>query len=89
MNKPNLFFLFFLSVVLGSTFAAGLIWLFGIEISSFERFSVFPEEWTMLELVWNVTAGVVLFGAIRAIYVALREHFYGSSIEEPPNPGSG
>ena len=78
MIKPNPFFLFFISVVLGGTFAAGLIWLFGIEISSFERFSVFPEKWTMLELVWNATAGVVLFGAIRAIHVALREHFHGS-----------
>jgi hypothetical protein len=89
MIKPNPFFLFFISVVLGGTFAAGLIWLFGIEISSFERFSVFPEKWTMLELVWNATAGVVLFGAIRAIHVALREHFRGSSSEEPPNPGAG
>ena len=89
MIKPNPFFLFCISVVLGSTFSAGLIWLFGIEISSFERFSVFPEKWTILEFVWNATAGVVLFGSIRGTYVALQEHFYCSSSEEPPNPGAG
>ena len=89
MNKPNSFFIFCISVVLGGTFATGLMWLFGIEISSFERFSVFPEKWTILEFVWNATAGVVLFGAIRAIYVSLWQHFYGSSSEGPPNPGAG
>jgi hypothetical protein len=87
--KPNPFFLFCISVVFGGAFAAGFIWLFGIEISSLERFSVFPEKWTILEFVWNATSGIVFFGAIRATYVALRGHFYGSSSEEPSNPGAG
>ncbi len=87
--KPNPVFLFCISVVFGGAFAAGLMWLFGIEISSLERFSVFPEKWTILEFVWNATSGIVFFGSIRAFYVALRGYFYVSSSEKLSNPRAG
>ena len=82
MIKPNPFFLFLISVVLGGTFALGLIWLFGIEISTIERFYVFPDQWTVIEIIWNATAVIILLGAIRAVYVALYGHFYESSSVE-------
>jgi hypothetical protein len=89
MTKPSYFFLFCISVVCGSIIAFSLMWLFGIEISTIDRFYVFPEQWTMLELVWNGTAGIIIFGAIRAVYVALHGHFYGYSSEKPPNSQVG
>jgi hypothetical protein len=89
MNNPSLFLLFFSSILIGSVCAMALIWLFGIEISELERFSQFPEKWTVLEFIWNATAGIILIGSIRAVYVALHGHYYGEPSNEPPNPDAG
>jgi len=89
MNNPSPFSLFCGSILIGSVFAVAIIWLFGIEISAFERFSQFPEKWTLLEFIWNATAGIILIGSIRAVYVALNGHYYGDASDEPPNPGAG
>jgi len=88
-SRPHVFFLFSAAGILGSGVSAGLIWLFGIEISAFERFSNFPDEWTLLELVWNATAALLVVGCIRAAYVALHAHYYGDPSDRPPNPGAG
>lgn len=88
-QKPHPYLLLVLSLPVGGSVAFGLIWLFGIEVSEISRFQVFPEGWSLLELVWNATAGILIVGCIRACYVALHAHFYGDRGDEPPNPGAG
>lgn len=75
--------------MIGSLLSAAIIWVFGIEISPLERFYVFPDQWTMLEFIWNATAGILIVGSIRASFVALHSHYYGDPSDEPPNPGAG
>ena len=86
MFKPNSAMLFFAAVLIGGLFAAALIWLFGIQISSYDRLSEFPEKWTVLEFIWNATAIMIIAGAIRGVYVALYAHYYGDPDDGPPNP---
>ncbi len=88
-SKPNSLVLLGAATLIGGTMAAIITWLFGIEISTMERFSRFPDGWTTLELILNATAGLLLVGSIRAVYVALRAHYYGDSSDQPPNPGAG
>ena len=89
MFKPNPMVLFCAAVIIGGLCAAGLIWLFGIEVSSYDRFSEFPEKWTVLEFIWNATAIVIVIGAVRGVYIALNSHYYGDPSDDPPNPGAG
>ncbi len=88
-SKPRPVFLLALALPLGAAVAFSIIWLFGIEISEVSRFKVFPDGWSLLELFWNATAGVLIVGSIRACYVALHSHYYGDKTDEPPNPGAG
>jgi len=75
-NPPNIV-LYCIAILSGCVITAIFVWLFGIEVSEFEKLKNFPDGWTTLELVWNATAALILVGSIRAVYVALRAHYYG------------
>ncbi len=87
--KPNVYILYAISLLLGAGIAAAIVWLFGIEISSLDRLTNFPDGWSVIELIWNATAGLLLVGSVRGVYIALRAHYYGDVTDDPPSPGAG
>lgn len=94
MFQPNLFqpkrsLLFCAAIVVGGLLAIGFIWLFGIEFSAFERFSQFPDDWTMLEFIMNAAGGIIFVGMIRAVYMGLLSYYFGDPSDDPPAPGAG
>jgi hypothetical protein len=87
MKQPGSLTIGVISVSAGSLFTFVFLWLFGIEISSFERFKTFPEGWSVFELAYNAFAVILLVGASRAVFKGIQEYYNPSNDDVPPVGG--
>ncbi len=62
-----------LSLPIGVALTASIVWLFGLEIASEEKWVNFPEGWRIYDLVMNATALIFLLGSIHTVNKVLNE----------------
>lgn len=88
MKQPGTITIGVISILVGTLFAYAFLWLFGIEVSSFERFKTFPEGWSINELAFNAFAIILVVGASRAVFKGVQEYYNPSDDDVPPNGGA-
>ncbi len=80
-----------ISLPIGFGLTAAVLWVFGIEVASIDRWIAFPTDWRIFDLVTNGAAVLMLFGATRASYRVLLETWIREKPRQsnPPAPPDG
>jgi len=66
-----------ISLIGGALVAVGAIWLFDIDVASWEKLQAFPEGWNFRDLVFNGAALMLAAGAVKGLYMGLNEYVDG------------
>ncbi|MBC8445134.1 MAG: hypothetical protein H8D75_00695 [Rhodospirillaceae bacterium] len=82
-----------ISVPIGLGLTSAVLWIFGIEVASIDRWIAFPTDWRIFDLITNSVAVLMVFGTIRAAYrvlleVWIKEKPVRSNLPTPPD-GAG
>jgi len=66
-----------ISLIGGALVGVGAVWLFDIDVASWEKLQAFPEGWNFRDLVFNGAAVLLAAGAVKGLYMGLTEYVEG------------